>query len=472
MRNLVLFAFLLTTTFGRTAISQEKNPSKPVGLADLDVTFISRTPRYERLRVSYHQRKDGLVGDVNPYLTSDEKRKKRWPEDGENVTFTAHVKNHGNKPVKSYDYLWFIDGRVVESGISGELRPEEEATFKYEWVWRSGQHTVSFQVDPQEVVPEVGHRNDQLTERTDALTFHFHVEKSTYEYFRTIKNSWGTFSWEDWAQTQVALMNDLFRSAVYPLTPNGIEERVRLDMITIHPDSTLDPEGTHAPEDWEWDGRWGFTVGYLKEKFYEKNPWAIKNEWSLIHELGHQIGRIDLYCLDVTKEQNEVNGEALRSKFTQCLMHRGIYLPQDEVHFFCEHTAYSLNRDKGVRRGHFGEYLYDIPKDNYLQVLSSDGTALGGAGINVYQAEPYGYTEKKIRKTAKLTGTTDRSGLFRLGSDPFGEINNWGTNGVFLVEIVSQGEKDYHWLETPDFNLAYWRGHREKAVFTVIVHAK
>ncbi|MDZ7270605.1 MAG: hypothetical protein ONB17_03220 [candidate division KSB1 bacterium] len=441
---------------------------QPADLPDLDVTFISRTPRYPRLVVSYHRRADGLVGDVHPYLTPEEEAKKRWPAPGDTVTFTAHVKNHGNAPVAGYACLWAIDGQVVAAPQGGALVPEQEATFKLTWRWQDGPHTVSFQVDPQDVIPELSQRNNQLTDRTDALSFHFHVEQSLYDYFGTIKNSWGTYSWEDWAQSQVALMNDLFRAAIYPTSPHGVTERVRLDMITIHPDGELDPEGTHAPEDIEWDGRWGFKATYLTDKFYEKNPWAIAHEWSLIHELGHQIGRIDLYCLDVTAQQNLVNHEAYRSKYRHCLMHSGIYLPQDEVHFFCEHTAASLNRDKGVRRGHFGEYLLDLPADNQLLVLSADHRPLRNVAVSIYRAEPLGYTEKRIAPPPAFSGKTDDDGLFPLGANPFGEINNWGTNGVLLVKVEKAGRACFRWLEICDFNLEFWRGNRDRAVYQIL----
>ncbi len=442
--------------------------SKPTGLPDLDVTYVSRTPRYPRLIVSYHRRADGLVGDVHPYLTPEEQAKKRWPAAGDTVTFSAHVRNHGDVPVAGYACLWAIDGEVVAVPQGGPLLPEQEAVFELKWCWQNGPHTVSFQVDPQDVIPEISQRNNQLTDRTDALSFHFHVERSLYDYFRTIKNSWGTYSWEDWAQSQVALMNDLFRAAIYPTTPQGVTERVRLDMITIHQDGELDPEGTHAPEDLEWDGRWGFKSTYLRDQFYEKNPWAIAHEWSLIHELGHQLGRIDLYCLDVTAQQNLVNQEAYRSKYRHCLMHTGIYLPQDEVHFFCEHTAASLNRDKGVRRGHFGEYLLDLPARNELLVLSADLRPLQQVAVSVYRPEPLGYTEKRIAPPPVLAGRADYDGLFPLGANPFGEINNWGTNGVLLVKVEKAGRTCYRWLEICDFNLEFWRDHRERAVYAIL----
>lgn len=149
-------------------------------------------------------------------------------------------------------------------------------------------------------------------------------------------------------------------------------------------------------------------------------------------------------------------------------MHTGIYLPQDEVHFFCEHTAASLNRDKGVRRGHFGEYLLDIPENNLIQIVNPAFEQLADVRIHVYQPEPLGYTEKSIKRDPKFEGTTDNNGFFRLGANPFGEINNWGTNGVLLIQILTGDAVAFGWLEITDFNLEYWRGNRKEAIFKVI----
>lgn len=459
---------ILILFFSCQVLAFEKN-EKPTNLGDLDVTYISRTPRYERLRVSYHKRTDGFVGDVNPYLTEEERQKKRWPDEGEVVTFFAHVKNHGDVPVDSFEYLWMIDGKTMERKLAGQLGPNEEMVFQLKWEWQSGLHTVSFQVDPLGQINEMSDRNNQLTDRTDALTFHFHVEKSLYDYFKTIRNSWGTYSWEDWSQSHVALMNEMFKRAIYPTTPDGILERVRLDKITIHEDGELDPQGTHAPEDWEWDGRWGFKKDYLNDDFYGKNPWAVEHEWSLIHELGHQVGRIDLYCIDVAASQNEVNGKRYISKTVDGMMHRGIYLPQNEVHFFCEHTAASFNRDKGIRRGHFGDYLMDIPKQNILVFVNHKYEPLKNVDLKIYQAEPHGYTEKQIKSPAKYSGRTNNKGEFELPPNPFGEINNWGTNGIFLIELKVNGEKYYHWMEIVNFNLEYWRGNKDRAEYRIVL---
>jgi len=174
----IIVCLVLLIAYQSSIIGQ---PSEDVKLLpDIDVTFISRTPRYERLRVSYHQRSDGLIGDVNPYLTAEEKNKKRWPENGEIVTFTAHVKNHGRKAVQAFEYFWTIDGEIVNTGLSAQIKPNDERIFRLQWRWQSGAHAVSFSADPRDVIPEISQRNNQLTERTDALTFIFHVEETLY----------------------------------------------------------------------------------------------------------------------------------------------------------------------------------------------------------------------------------------------------------------------------------------------------
>lgn len=57
--------------------------TRPIGI-DLDVTYISRTPMYNRYAVLY-------TPDLVPYLQAGTENNKRWPSPGEAVTFTAHT---------------------------------------------------------------------------------------------------------------------------------------------------------------------------------------------------------------------------------------------------------------------------------------------------------------------------------------------------------------------------------------------
>src|SRR5262245_17120147 len=57
--------------------------AKPAGI-DLDVTYIRRTPLYNRYSIWY-------TDEGTPYLQPGTENDKRWPAQGEMVTFTAHV---------------------------------------------------------------------------------------------------------------------------------------------------------------------------------------------------------------------------------------------------------------------------------------------------------------------------------------------------------------------------------------------
>ena len=101
--------------------------TKPAGI-DLDVTYISRTPLYNRYEVWY-------TSDGKPYLRPGTEDFKRWPASGEIVTFTAHIINKGTIASGSFTFKWSIDGSEVHSGTHSSLAPGEEETETYQWAW-------------------------------------------------------------------------------------------------------------------------------------------------------------------------------------------------------------------------------------------------------------------------------------------------------------------------------------------------
>jgi hypothetical protein len=117
-------------------------------------------------------------------------------------------------------------------------------------------------------------------------------------------------SWDDWAQRQIRVWNQMFENAVYPLTPQGIIDRVRLDKVTVVPDGILPSCATNYPDpdDKTIDLQWGFPseeVGIPSGhicgalNYYIENPESQNVEYSLMHELSHARYLIDLYGLNV-----------------------------------------------------------------------------------------------------------------------------------------------------------------------------
>jgi hypothetical protein len=153
------------------------------------------------------------------------------------------------------------------------------------------------------------------------------------------------------------------------------------------------------------------------------------------------------------------------------------------------HTAWALNttavvNDRPVprRRGWYGDYLLKIPTKNAL-LVTSGGVPVKSASIEIYQRE-----EGAIRKIPKFTGQTDADGRFEIPEyttlpwqvasrmadnhvlTPFesryGELPSvLGDNGVLVVRISAGGPPIYRFLDVPQFNLEYARGHHDDAVY-------
>ncbi len=505
---------------------QAPKPNKP----DLSVIYIERLPRYPGLACRYTSvnTPEAGRGDALPptILAPDEKRK---PAPGETVTFIAHVKNKG--PVKSnwYRYFWLIDGKEVKAGTAPALEPEAEARFELEWRWQDGDHFIAFEVDRARLNDEITRHNNSVVDRINALSFHFFVEESVYEFFNTVMNGRWAYGFEDWAQFQIAQMNKEFRDTIYPSCPNGIEERVRLDKVFIIPDGWGSKGGMHVPnvvvrphptvKDW-WripdldkprfvnandppkgvksqtytnalsgcDGVWGFSVDLLKPRsngkhFYtDMHRWVTGSEWSLHHELGHQLGRADHYLLPVNGDQNRVVPGLAYSPprdYRDGIMFTGIYAHDDNIgrharawdatyRFYSEHTAASFNRDKGVPRGLFGEYYSDIPKKNVFLFVDGAGKPVANATVRLYRSIGRGYTNPAIAEKPAFMGKTTKHGVYTLTEPPFAVVFCWGSNGVILCELEAGGRKLYGWVTLREFNTAYQRGRTEEARHVII----
>ena len=103
----------LPPSFTEPTVSRAKaNLQKPAGV-DLDVVYITRTPKYQRYEVEY--------ANGRPYLKPGTENLKRWPAYGELVTFSAHIINKGTVPSGAFTYSWFIDGVQVKTGISASF---------------------------------------------------------------------------------------------------------------------------------------------------------------------------------------------------------------------------------------------------------------------------------------------------------------------------------------------------------------
>ena len=460
----------------------EEMPSSVLG-TDLEVAYIERTPKYPRYDVVYiigHRFTDDFIPykvDIATGLGSGQTSEtKRWPDEGEMVTFTAHILNRGVNTVEQFEYEWLLDGNLLAASIyTSSILPGERATISVEWPWSMARHRIKFIATVDE---DVTPSNNSLEDYTDALGLRALIDQSYDNLFMVNSAHVSrpfTSSSVEWLQLHMKKLNQMLEEA-------GALTRVRWDSVEIIGDDAPLPS-------WEetlvYDGffpnhpPYRFTQGGDDPRlngfpFYDPNE-GIAYGW--LHEIGHQLGLIDIYQLNVEPFENEVNTEGYRA--THCLMNTC-------AHIISEHSAMALNSWHGKRRGYFGQYLYDIPEQNYIRFLEADGSPLTEASVAVYQRTVIDGVGARIPNIPKFQGVTDADGIYALPNvpveaslfaqtetgnelrpNPFGYISNHGANGVFLLKIEKNEFVDYQWIDITYFNLAYWGGQTEDATYQI-----
>ena len=470
-------------------------PQKP----DLDVTYISQRPLYPGYWLEYPDDvptfwvPDPSSPDGSRVVTKEEymRLRKYQPAEGEEVTFTAHVRNNGFVSAPETDYRLYIDGRAVGKGKIKALEVGEEATVAYKWNYKEGRHTISCEVDIEDRVEEICEINNRLTDPTWGIGLTIRAwNEANYKAFRSTPNMWGSYSFEDWCQAHIQEWRKAFRQAVYPATPQGILQGIRFDGIFTEANdpALLEYRRKDIPDILKRLGRPYDTFPESARDWLENEGCSWRINWKLddipnyakkidrglIHELCHQCGIIDLYQIGMHTSSNLVTGPdghflwvavGCYNQFSDLMAVYGENpdaLPQRGI--FREHTAAAFNSEIDKPRGGFGLYLFDLPEHNVLKVMDNRGNPIQGAKIKLYQQEIETRTVGKIPPKA---GITDENGEWDMGPHPIDKIHVVATNAVMLFEINAYDQWEYHCLVITEMNVAYWRGDKERHVYAM-----
>ena len=428
----------------------------------LDVLFIRREPMYPCYRVNYwlpgHDDEPRLAGQGGQLLTQD--TTKRWPAEGEIVTYTAEVANSSADTVQPFPYVWTVDGATVKSGTSDRpLPPGGRIAVSFSMPWRFARQEVAVEVGTEAEAPRISRYRSVWTH---AKWFRVRVLRSTFESMDKVLNRFGSHSCADWVQAHADRMNALFAASRYPTAPAGILERVAIGELVVADRPGFDQGDANGV----FDGNWGIDFGDHAES--RAAVW----DWGLIHEWGHQLGLADLYQLDVPAEKNDAPGEdglperlGHDSVFRGTMMHRHADTPFSEV------CAIALNHQLWRRRGYFGDYYYAMPSRCLVRLLDADDKPVEGGELRFYQRRPEGgviagppvFTgqtgqdgrfELPNRPAPDVATFGDRDGGYQLSPNPYGKINLWGDNGVLFVEVAARGQRDAAFLEVPQWVVA------------------
>jgi len=454
---------------------------------DLNVTVIERTPRY------------------------DYDAPKNAPAPGDVVTFHGHIRLWGTAAQPSIAYVWQLDRATLATGTLTNMAPGEERIVTATWTWQTGPHQVRLVVDPANAIVERSELNNEREDHTDAVIMGFWVERSLYDYFAQYQKDLpgvGASSWEDWAQRHVRFWNQFNAQAIYPTTPNGVQDHVRLDKVVVVEDGQLPLAGglaTNNPDlrDRTVDMMWGFPSSALGGTTYSDhtsvstgNPFYY--EGSLLHELGHARYLIDTYGFDVHNTAAHGGYDAVQIWEGGTYVGGSSYMPFlafNEVLYYnqngkmmsggydqgwSEYDAGALNRIAGrrARCGNYnapcniGEYLQELPANNHIRIVDANGRPRRGASVKIYQATGGpGWYGKTFDNAPDLEFTTDTEGYANVGRNPFTSGTIYHTygiaNSIMILRIEHYGAIAYRFKEVSDFNIQYWRGNTQDAYYTI-----
>lgn len=476
---------------------------------DLGIGWIHRAPAMNFVWGSSNPTRDG------------------WPAPGQMVTWQAFVKNWSVFRRENVPYRWQVDGVTVATGkVTLEAGVHTHVALPRPWSF--SRDRLSLELDHLDEVEENEERNNMLEVFTDALSIGFWVERSVYDYFALNQRRLGvgSNSWEDWAQRHVRIWNQMFADARFPLTPNGVLDRLRIDKIVIVPDGSLPLAGGIAgnhPDltDRSIDLQWGFPVSLLQ--------WAYKDhttipdargvpenmfyfEGSLLHELGHAryLGHPSMDVVDGVWKGPPADSVENRGTIVQLLENGepvagSRYMPFigfDQLYPgwcghpwpglmsarpFCnpdgslrlggysavdEHSAAALNRIAGHRAtlgnynasGNGGVYLRDLPGDIRVILTDANGQPLANATIDLYR--PAIVAGRDVWDAVPdMRVSTGATGEASFGPDP------WQRNGqaTAIIRVAHQGKVGYAFLDTTFYNMEYWRGNTAVGRHTLIV---
>lgn len=170
-------------------------------------------------------------------------------------------------------------------------------------------------------------------------------------------------------------------------------------------------------------------------------------------------------------------------------------------HPWSELDAGHLNQTWDRPRGHFGDHYFTIPRENFLRTVDVNGLGVAGATVEIFQrVDPQGQPVEEqgvryfpvvedgnfdhpVSKKPVIVGTTDEDGRLRLPNrpvqqvrtlngfhrrpNPFGNLNVAGQRGLLVVRVTKEQRPAYFWLEIYDFNVAWFRDHRDRFEITL-----
>lgn len=163
---------------------------------------------------------------------------------------------------------------------------------------------------------------------------------------------------------------------------------------------------------------------------------------SLVHELGHARGAIDMYGLNVAGVNNPVNRQDYTPAGGFMTYPYGASQWDDYSKRIINASADSVYNDDHV--------VTESLPDTFQVRATKNGVPVNGAMVELFPVEWY---TASVKPTPHQTGTTGADGSWTLPSNPFhpNPFDYWKMDyPISLVKVTSGAAVGYGWLALPD----------------------
>jgi hypothetical protein len=436
-------------------------------------------------------------------------REEGWPEVGSRVDWVAHLLNRGTATAAAVPYVWRVDGEQAAAGVVDV--PPGQTVVTFPWDWTFDRHLVTFEMLPPPQLADASRDDDALTVASDALALGIWIQQGVYDWMATGDRP----GFERWIQREVGRWNRILERAVYPTTPRGALDRIRLENVVVLPDGQ-GPRNHELTHDLYWffrssSGDPRFLAAYAP-------PETLADSTIVLHELLHQRGLTDLYAYDVLHGFGETQDGSSRSDSRVLIAEAGrpivgtslmpaivrgpegllVYRAQINGLMgtlyrasanLTEHCANGLNRNAGRRTpvwfdqwgNRLGGFANAGDRDNYVNLLprvtdvrlvDETGASVRGAAVDVYMDHsPWTYT-KVYTATPDRTYASDALGVVSLPGDLLDGLPPAAAppkSQVMVLGVRTDRARGYAFVPLHDLNLAYFRQGPDRGDLTVQV---
>jgi len=387
------------------------------------------------------------------------------PKSGEEVTYTAHVKNVGDAAAKGFVATWVVDekpGNPID--VTGEIRPGEEKTVTFRRSFRDESKDPRF----QSVLLRIRAVGDDASTRNDALEVHESAKAIEVVVTPNVVQSLRGEDPADWVQRHVRLMNDVYLpQSRFSFAPEGAKARVAVQRVTV---GTPGSVGTPTPE------------GSVRVSVADPDGLA------LLRTLAIGLGLNDLSAMSVARDRNTVAGRGSQDRFPGLMGYGDTrfegtipgqiglpYEPYPNPIFDAnplEATGLLAATDVAILNsrleGQANEApLTEMPKTVLLRALDSTGRPLNGVELSFFQSAA-GQIQGATPAFTLVTGPTGTVILpSRDNAGPYGKLEPTGGNGVYLIRAVANGVTEWGWIKAWQLADAASRGNRAAAIMDV-----